>query len=103
MCSPRSRAVSPEVEVSGTVRYPDGRLVRGARVESAWAVPESTFADSLGRYSISLLALGDSVTLVARDGYDPNLIYGLIHYEVIRVLPNRDQARDITLTHSTPL
>ena len=59
----------------GIVRYPDGARVRTAKVwveRRPWAKDGgATFTDYLGRYCISVRGSpGDTVTVVAADGYD---------------------------------
>ena len=96
-------SLSPQVlQVSGTVRYPDGTAVWRAKV---WAdAGSSALSDPAGRFVIVAPANGNSFTLYARDGYTPGVAYASIHSGSVRVggSPGRITI-DIVLDRADPI
>jgi len=88
--------------VLGVVRYPDKTPVYMAKVSIVDG--NSTFTDVLGRYRLELRATGDTVTVVASDGYAPGVAYAETHWGSARVVVRRsDVVQDIVLDHATPI
>ena len=101
-CGSQSSLSPRLLQVSGTIRYPDGTPVSRAKV---WADADSSalWSDPAGRFVIVVPANGDSVTLYARDGYTPG-VYAETHSGSVRVAgrPGRITL-DIVLDHVTPI
>ena len=90
-------SLSPQVlQISGTVRYPDGTAVWRAKVSAD--AGSTAFSDPAGRFEIVVPANGDSITLYARDGYTPGVVYGVIRFGSVRVGGSAGRiTRDIVL------
>jgi hypothetical protein len=83
------------VQISGTVTLArSGGPAPIARVTAS--TRDTTFADAFGRYSLSVPASTDSVSLVAQDGFAPIPYVETCHHET-RVLANHSQTVDIVL------
>ncbi len=101
-CQSQSPLRPQALYIFGTARYADGTAVWRAKV---WAEGgESTFSDPAGHFAIIAPATGDSVTLYARDGYTPGVVYASTRFGSVRVggSPGRIR-RDIVLDHITPI
>lgn len=89
---------TPQHHVSGVVRYLDGNRVARAKVWTNRGA--ATFSDVRGRYSITVPADADSITLFARDGYDGRA-YAVNHAGSMRLSVGAGGARgDIVLDHA---
>lgn len=93
---------SPKLQVSGTVRYSNGTAVGYAKVYAD--AGSSVQCDPAGRFEIVVPANGGSVTLSARDGFNPELAYAVTQFGSVRIggSPGRITI-DIVLDHSTPI
>ena len=94
----------PEVgPMVGVVRYPGGAPVYMAKV---WVVDgRTTFSDRLGHYRLAVRAeSGDTVTVVATDGYTPGISYGETRSGSLRVVVHASAVvADVVLDHSSPI
>lgn len=101
-CGSQSSLSPQVVQVSGTVRYPNGTAVWRAKV---WTdTGSSAVSDPAGRFVIVAPANGDGVTLYARDGYTPGVAYASISSGSVHV--GRSPGRitlDIVLDTATPI
>ena len=88
--------------IYGVIRYPDGHPVNRAKV---WTdTGATTFSDAQGRYLIVTPSNGDSLTLVARDGYTPGVGYVETHWGSMRLQSHALVVRqDVSLDHSDPI
>jgi len=88
--------------IYGVIRYTDGHPVNRAKV---WTdTGATTFSDAQGRYLIVTPSNGDSLTLLARDGHTPGLLYGETHWGSIRLESHALVIRqDVSLDHSEPI
>ena len=101
-CGSQSSLSPQMLQVSGTVRYPDGTAVGRAKVSADTG--SSTVSDLAGRFVIVTPVNGNSVTLYARDGYAPGVAYVSIHYGSVRVGGSPGRIRlDIVLDNETPI
>lgn len=102
-CGSQSSLSPQMLQVSGTVRYPDGTPVSRAKV---WADADSSalWSDPAGRFVIVVPANGDSITLYAVDGYTPGVAYASISSGSVRIggRPGRITL-DIVLDRVTPI
>jgi len=101
--SPSQSSQSPKVlQVSGTVRYPNGTAVGYAKVSTD--AGSSVLSDPAGHFVILVPTNGGRVTLYARDGFNPELAYVATSFGSVHVggRPGRITI-DIVLDHSTPI
>src|SRR5881394_1517805 len=76
--------------IVGTVVYPSGEPARTAKVSVVGG--GSTFTSFDGTFRLSVPAGGDSITVLARDGYDGRP-YAVTHAGSVRVKPSREATK----------
>jgi hypothetical protein len=86
--------------VSGTVHYPGGQPVHRAKVTAETG--ETTFTDARGQYQLAIRSdrrTATSITLTARDGYTPGVVYAVTRSGTVLVpLASGRVTRNIALT-----
>jgi len=87
--------------IVGTVVYPNGVPARTAKVTIVGG--GSTFTSFDGSFRLTVPSGGDTLTVVASDGYDGGT-YAETHAGAVRVKPSREATRVlITLTEASPI
>jgi len=87
--------------IGGVVHDMNGAPVFGARV---WIVGgASTYTDMLGHYRLPVRAVGETVTVLARDGYAPGA-YAETHSGSVSVVVRKGgSSANIVLDHAEPI
>jgi hypothetical protein len=94
--------------ISGVARYRDGRPVNTAKVwadtSRAWVPPRyPVFSDNVGRYTLVVTTMTDSLTLFAREGFAPGIGYTQICSGQIRVRVAPQITQDIVCDFCMPI
>lgn len=87
--------------VQGTVRQADGTPVERALVSIEGG--GHTFTNSTGTYRLPLPASGDTIRVIARDGYMPGRAYAVTHSGSVEVLRRPGLIADVVLDHAEPI
>jgi hypothetical protein len=64
---------------------------------------QTPFTDRAGVYRMTLPFSTEPVTIAARDGYTPGMVYAVTHYDSGKVTPDHNRVLDIVLRYSTPI
>ena len=89
------------VRISGVVRYPGGHPVNTAWVHVGQV--GGTLSDTAGVYVLDLPTAGDTLTVEAKDGFAPGMMYGWKNWGSVQVVVNRhDVVANIVLDHHFP-
>jgi hypothetical protein len=92
------------VTISGVVRYSTGAPAPFTRIVPLTAASDTTSADSLGNYSLSLPYSGDSVTVsLAQGDYRSGGVSIGTWYDWIKLLPNRSQKLNLVMRRFEPV
>ena len=98
-------APAPEfVQVTGVIHYRSGAAAPFSHLSVIAGVfaTDTTSADSLGRYHLTLPFSGDSVTILATQP-PPTGIVVETDYNLVKVLPDVDRVLDIVLSRAQPI
>jgi Carboxypeptidase regulatory-like domain len=88
--------------IVGSVRYPDGSPVWGARVIVVGG--DTTFTGETGRFWLPVPAGAETVTVSAHDGWQPNTAWTATRYGSVRLVVRPEVLiTRIVLDHSTPI
>ncbi len=106
-CSSTSAPTLPSkspsaVRIVGVVRYPSGQAVNTAWVHVGQI--GGTLSNAAGDYVLELPMTADTLTVEARDGYAPGMVYAEHHWGSVRVPADKhDVTANIVLDHATPI
>ena len=87
--------------ISGYVRYTDGSVAAGARVQADGAVP--TYSDALGRYTIVDTGRSMTVTVFAMEAPRGDVIVGSLTGRIKVASLGKVTGRDIVLDYFQPI
>ena len=95
-------APAPEfVQLTGVVRYPNGAVASRAFVSVLAGATDTTSADSMGVFHLSVPFGGDSLLLTAAARPDGITVGTAFTY--LRLLPDKDRALDVVLDRFQPI
>ncbi len=108
-CSTMGNVVGPPpppgtITIHGVVRFANGSPADPAtvRIERADRVLARGVTDSLGRYQLTVVSSPESASVRAQEDAAPGTIVGVIHYDQVGTVPDRDRVIDLTLEHLQP-